>query len=197
MPRDVWFRLWSCNRRSGVAAARARALATVAILTATVFASGCGYALAGRGSTLPSYIKKVHIPPLENRTPVSRLETVLTDRIREEFIGRGKYEVVQDEAGADAQLKGEVVAFTLQTAGLNEQQLSSRYLVIIVLKVSFIDLKNKEVLWSNDALTFRDEYQFSTGGVVVTTLLDQERSTMTRIATDASRTIVTAIMEAF
>ena len=166
-------------------------------MTAAVFASGCGYALAGRGSTLPSDIKIVGIPMLENRTPVSRLETILTDRIRVEFLNRGKYEVKPDETGADAALRGEIIGFTTQTAGLNAQQLSNRLLVIIVLKVSFVDLRTNEVLWSNDALTFRDEYQFSTGGVNVTTLLDQERSTMTRIATDASRTIVTAIMEAF
>jgi hypothetical protein len=189
--------LSSSDRRGAAGAAGARALAVVAVVMAAVFASACGYALAGRGSTLPSDIRIVGIPLLENRTPVSRLETVLTDRIRVEFLNRGKYQVKPDETGADAVLRGEIIGFTTQTAGLNAQQLSNRLLVIIVLKVSFVDLRTNEVLWSNDALTFRDEYQFSTGGVNVTTLLDQERSTMTRIATDASRTIVTAIMEAF
>ena len=187
----------SCNRLGAAAAAGARALAALAILTSAVSASACGYALAGRGSTLPTDIRIVGIPLLENRTPVSRLETVLTDRIRVEFLNRGKYEVRPDETGAHAALRGEIIGFTTQTAGLNAQQLSNRLLVVIVLKVSFVDLRDNKVLWSNDALTFRDEYQFSTGGVNVTTLLDQERSTMTRIATDASRTIVTAIMEAF
>ena len=160
-------------------------------------ASGCGYALAGRGSNLPPDIKTVGIPLLENRTPYSRLEIVMTDRLRTEFIGRNKYQVLPDATGVDALLKGEIVGFSLQTAALNEQQLSSRQLVTIVLKVSFIKVRSNEVLWSNDALTFRDEYQFAAGGISATALVDQERSTMERIATDASRTIVTAIFEAF
>jgi hypothetical protein len=161
-------------------------------------ASGCGYALAGRGSYLPSYIKKVAIPPVENRTNVSRLETILTDRIRTEFLGRNRqYEVVTEEAGAQAVLRAELIGFSTQTAGLNAQQLSNRLLVTIVVKASFIDLTKNEVLWSNDALTFRDEYQFAAAGVSAATLIDQERSTVDRIATDAARTVVTAILEAF
>jgi Lipopolysaccharide-assembly len=168
------------------------------MLAMTCAMSGCGYALAGRASSLPVHIRTVGIPVLENRTNVSRLETILTDRIRTEFIGRNRrYRVVNDETGAEAVLKGEVIGFSLQTAGLNAQQLSSRYLVTVVLKVSFIDVTKNEVLWSNDALTFRDEYQFAAAGVSAATLIDQERSTVDRIATDASRSIVTAILEQF
>jgi len=175
-----------------------RAYVAVAILAMAGAASGCGYALAGRGSYLPKDIKTVAIPPLENRTNVSRLETILTDRIRTEFIGRNrKYEVVTEETGADAVLRAELIGFSTQTAGLNAQQLSNRLLVTIVVKASFIDLTKNEVLWSNDALTFRDEYQFAAAGVSAATLIDQERSTVDRIATDAARTVVTAILEAF
>ena len=159
--------------------------------------SGCGYALAGRGSNLPPDIKTVGIPLLENRTQYSRLEIVMTERLRTDFIGRNKYPVVPDTTGVDAILKGEIVNFSLQTAALNEQQLSSRQLVTIVLKVALVKASTNEVLWSNDALTFRDEYQFAAGGISATALVDQERSTMERIATDASRSIVSAIFEAF
>lgn len=175
-----------------------RACVAVAMLAMAGAASGCGYALAGRGSYLPKDIKTVAIPPLENRTNVSRLETILTDRIRTEFIGRNRqYKVVTEEAGADAVLRAELIGFSTQTAGLNAQQLSNRLLVTIVVKASFIDLRENKVLWSNDALTFRDEYQFAAAGVSAATLIDQERSTVDRIATDAARTVVTAILEAF
>ena len=50
--------------------------------------SGCGYALAGRGSFLPSDIRVVGIPLLENRTPVARLDQIFTEKIRTEFIER-------------------------------------------------------------------------------------------------------------
>ena len=173
-------------------------LLMVLVLVVAGTSTGCGYSLAGRGSYLPSSIRIVGIPMLVNRTPVSRVETILTERIRGEFIGRGKYQVINEATGADAVVRGEIVAFNAQTAGLNEQQLSSRYLVTVILKVSFIETKTNTVLWSNDALTFRDEYQFSsTGGINGSSLVDQQPTTVDRIATDAARTIVTAIVEAF
>jgi len=38
------------------------------IVTLALVTSGCGYALAGRGSFLPDYIRVVGIPPIENRS---------------------------------------------------------------------------------------------------------------------------------
>ena len=57
---------------------------------------GCGYSLAGRGSFLPDYIKTIGIPMFANRTAVFNLETQLTEKVRAEFIGRGKYKILPD-----------------------------------------------------------------------------------------------------
>jgi len=164
--------------------------------------AGCGYSLAGRGASLPASfknIKTVAIPPIENRTPYSRVEQLLTERVRGEFIGRGKFTPVNEEAGADASLRVQIASMTLQPAGLNQQQLTSRYNVTIVLKVSFVDLRNPDPpLWSNDALTFRDEYDLGTTNAINgSTLVDQSKSVVDRMSQDAARTIVTAIFEAF
>ncbi len=163
-------------------------------------ASGCGYALAGRGSFLPDYIQVVGIPQFENRSSFSQVEQVLTEKVRTEFIGRGKYQVIPDPTGADAILSGEVLAIAVQPVGLTEQQLASRYLFTWTLRVTFTDTRTNEELWSNDALTFRGEYELSTRGDTTnlgSTFVDQERSSVDRIATDVARSIVTAILEAF
>lgn len=175
---------------------------TVALgLLVALTGSGCGYALAGRGSFLPDYIQVVGIPQFENRSSFSQVEQVLTEKVRTEFIGRGKYRVVPDERGADAVLSGEVLAISVQPVGLTEQQLASRYLFTWTLRVTFTDTRTSEALWSNDALTFRGEYELSTRGGDTTTLgstfVDQERSSVDRIATDVARSVVTAILEAF
>ena len=70
--------------------------------------AGCGYALAGRGSFLPAYIQKIGIPTFGNRTTVFNLETLLTQKVRAEFIGRGKYQILPESTGVDALLTGEV-----------------------------------------------------------------------------------------
>jgi len=142
---------------------RRQLLRALPALAAGVGTGACGYALAGRGSFLPDYIRVVGIPQFENRS-TSAMEQVLTDKVRAEFIGRGKYRVVSEPTGADAVLSGEILGVSIQPVGFNEQQLASRYQFIVTMKVAFTDTRTSEVLWSNDALSFREEYELSTRG---------------------------------
>jgi hypothetical protein len=169
------------------------------VCLAAVAGSACGYALAGRGSFLPDYIRTVGIPPLENVTTY-QVDQVLTEKIRTEFIGRGKYTVVPTETGAQAVLSGAITSITVQPIGFTEQQLGSRYLFALTMRVAFTDATTNEVLWSNDALTFRGEYDLQTRSNVAldaAAFSDLERTSIERISTDVARTVVTAILEAF
>jgi hypothetical protein len=177
-----------------------RRFTAAAALVVALFSSGCGYALAGRGSFLPAYIRVVGIPPLENRTTFFQVEQVLTEKIRTEFIGRGKYSVVSTPSGAQAVLSGAITSITVQPVGFTEQQLSSRYLFTLTMRVDFTDATTNEVLWSNDALTFREEIDLTTKSNTAlegATFIDQERTSFERIAPDVARTVVSAILEAF
>ena len=177
-----------------------RWLAAVIVCAWAAASSGCGYALAGRGSFLPTSIRSVGIPKLENRSTFFQVEDLLTDKIRAEFIGRGKYTVTPEEIGADALLTGEVLGISVVPVGINENQLASRYLFTVALKMSFTDAHTQDVIWSDDNLVFRGEYDLGTRSntaISGETFLDQERSSMDRIATDVARTVVTAILEAF
>jgi hypothetical protein len=161
---------------------------------------GCGYSLAGRGSFLPAYIKTVGIPQLVNRTVFYDVEQILTEKIRTEFIGRGKYHITPDPAGVDAVLTGEVIGIYVQPIGFTDQQLASRYMFTLQMRVAFTETRTGQVLWSNDALMFREEYELATRSntaIEGAAFLDQERSAFDRIATDIARTVVTAILEAF
>ena len=177
-----------------------RWLAAVLLCACAAASNGCGYALAGRGSFLPTTIKVVGIPKLENRSTFFQVEDILTEKIRAEFIGRGKYTVKPEEAGADALLTGEVLAISVVPVGINSEQLASRYLFTVAMKMAFTDAHTQDVIWSDDSLIFRGEYDLQTRGNVAIpgeTFLDQERSSVDRIATDVARTVVTAILEAF
>jgi hypothetical protein len=170
------------------------------ILTLAMATSSCGYALAGRGSFLPDYIRTVGIPPIENRSTFQQVEIVLTDKIRTEFIGRGKYTVVPEASGSDAVLTGEITGISAQPVGFTESQLASRYLFIMTMRVQLTDARTNMVLWSNDAMTFREESELTTRGATVlegAAFIDQERASFDRIAGDVARTVVTAILEAF
>ena len=178
-------------------------LAAILVVLATPLLAtlpGCGYSLAGRGSFLPDYIRTVGIPQLLNRTAFYDVEQILTDKIRTEFIGRGKYRVQPDTAGVDAILTGEVIGIYVQPVGFTDQQLASRYQFTLQMRVAFTDARTGQELWSNDALMFREEYELTTRGTTAiegAAFLDQERAAFDRIATDIARTVVTAILEAF
>lgn len=177
-----------------------RKLVSACVITLAVAGSSCGYSLAGRGSFLPDYIRTVGIPQLLNSTTFFQIEQVLTEKIRTEFIGRGKYVVLPDTTGADAVVSGQVTSLYVQPTGFTDQQLASRYIFTIAMKVAFTDTRTNMVLWSNDSLSFSAEYELQTRGNVAiegSGFLDQERSSFDRIANDIARTVVTAITEAF
>src|SRR4029077_1455786 len=91
---------------------RRRLLGLLCALSACASGS-CGYALAGRGSFLPAYIKTIGVPTFANRTTVFNVETLLTQKVRAEFIGRGKYTVLPQSTDVDALLVGEVTAISI------------------------------------------------------------------------------------
>jgi hypothetical protein len=176
-----------------------RHLAALLVLVAALGSSSCGYSLAGRGSFLPADITSVGIPILINKSTFFDVEQVLTDKIRAEFIGRGKYRVLSD-TGADTILTGEILGIRVEPVGFTDQQLASRYQFTLGMKVAFTDTRTGMVLWSNDTLTFREEYELTSRSNVAlegSGFLDQERNAFDRIATDVARSVVTAILEAF
>jgi hypothetical protein len=70
----------------------------------------------------------------------------------------------------------------------------------MTMRVQLMDTRTNMVLWSNDALTFREESEMTTRGATViegAAFIDQERGSFDRIAGDVARTVVTAILEAF
>lgn len=176
-----------------------RAAVLLAALS-VVAAPGCGYSLAGRGSFLPDYIRIVGIPPLVNNSTFFQVEQILTEKIRTEFIGRGRYTVVPNAEGADAVVTGAVTSINVQPVGFTEQQLASRYLFTLTMRVEFTDVRTTKVLWANQSLAFREEYELTTRSNTAlegATFLSQERNSFDRIADDVARTVVTAIVEAF
>lgn len=166
---------------------------------AGALSAGCGYALAGRGSFLPSYIQTIGIPPFVNRTTVFNLETQLTDKVRSEFIGRGKYQILPEAGDADALLTGEVSSVSIVPASFSAQQLASRYVINMTARVELKDLRENKVLWENPSLVFRQDYeaQSGTNALDPSAFFGQDTNALDRMSSDFARTIVSAILEAF
>jgi len=176
---------------------RRLAVALLALMAGAV--SGCGYALAGRGSFLPAYIRTIGIPQFVNITPVYEIENVFTERVRTEFINRGNYKVQPETAGVDAVLHGEILSIQIQPASFTDQQQASRYILTVTAKIEFRDLKTNNVLWENPQWMFRDEYEAAAGvdALDPNAFLSQGSDSLDRVASEFAKSVVSAILEAF
>ena len=177
---------------------RIKAFALGAALLAIVLESGCGYTLAGRGSFLPAYIHRIGIPLFVNTSSVFDLDRLVTERVRSEFIGRGKYTIVPDATGVDGLLTGTITGVFLTPVAFNSAQQATRYALIMTAKVEFKDMQAGKVLWSNPSMQYREEFALNpTNALDTTTFLGQNQNAEQRMASEFARALVSAILEAF
>ena len=179
---------------------RPRGAVVVALVLSAL--TGCGYALAGRGSFLPEHIRTIGVPLLVNNTTAFDVEQSLTLRVREAFISRGRYKVVPDSTDADALLAGEILSINASPSGFDDQQRATRYVVLMVVRMEFRDLRQDRILWQNAALTFREEYDLATAASGaslgdVGTFFGSGSNALERMSTDFAKTVVSSILEAF
>src|SRR6266850_921002 len=113
-------------KQRGDARPEGRAYGAILLVLALLGHAGCGYSLAGRGSFLPEYIKRIGIPLFVNNTAVFDLDRQVTDKVRSEFIGRGKYTIVPDATGVDGLLTGTIASVTLTPVAFNTAQQATR-----------------------------------------------------------------------
>jgi hypothetical protein len=172
-------------------------IAVTAVLAAHTAA--CGYTLAGRGSFLPSYIKTVGIPEFTNATPYVEVERLFTDRIRSELIGRGKYQVLPQQTGVDALLRGSIASVTIMPANFNQQQQATRFIITITTAIVLVDLTTNKTIWENPRMVFREEYDLPAESQAgnPSAFFGQSSNALLRVATDFARTVISSILEAF
>jgi outer membrane lipopolysaccharide assembly protein LptE/RlpB len=173
----------------------ARGALGVALFVATLGAAGCGYHVAGHASTLPAEWTEIAIPAFKNDTTTYRIEQRMTQAVIREFITRTKYRVVQDPSNADAVLHGEVLS--IETDPVLFQATTGEVttmLVTVHVKVELADSKTEKVVYKNDDMVFRDEYQISTD---VKSFFQEEDPAVDRMSHDLASHLVSNVLENF
>ncbi len=169
------------------------------VLVVTLLLPACGYSLAGRGTFLPASIKAIGIPQFVNSTQVPDVEQRFTERVRAEFIGRGKYQVLPQDTNVDAILRGSIMSLSITPTNFNQNQQATRYVITIATKIEFIDAKTDKTLWDNPSMIFREEYDLppDTAAGDPKAFFGQSSNALDRVANDFARSVVSAILEAF
>jgi Lipopolysaccharide-assembly len=165
--------------------------------------NGCGYALVGRGVVVEAGIKKIGVPTFANATGKPALDQKITQRVIEELLRRGRFDVVQERSGVDALVEGELLRYQAQPVGFSEESAgggggtttqASRYAITVTAKIRYGKPSEPEPIWSNDNFQFRDEYEVGTDPA---SFFDREEQAIDRLATSFARSLVAAMLEAF
>ena len=163
----------------------------------SALASGCGYALQGRGVTTDPSAKRIGVPLFRDRSGKLGLDARVTQAVMEELLKRGRFTVVRDSTNVDAVVEGEIVAWNVLPVNFSTdsgQTHASRYAISLTASVVYRKIGQKEPLWSNDAFSHRDEYDM---GDNAQSFFDREEQSIERLSAAFARSLVAAMLEAF
>lgn len=164
---------------------------------AAALATGCGYALQGRGITTDPTVKRIGVPLFKDRTGKPGLDARVTEAVMGELMKRARFTVVRETAGVDAVIEGEILSFTVvpvNFASNTGQTQAIRYAIAVTASVVYRKIGQSEPIWANEAFSQRDEYDM---GQESENYFDREQLSIERLSTAFARSLVAAMLEAF
>jgi hypothetical protein len=176
-----------------------RKAARCGVVVLAILATACGYALAGRGNTLPPSIASIGIPQFVNQSIIGDIDRPLTDAVRIEFQSKGRYRILAQAEGVDAVLTARIVSVVLQPVAFTAQNQVARNAIIATASIEFKEVATDRMIWSNPSFQVRDEYEVTTGtsATDANALLTNNVSALERLSRTFARSVVTSIFEAF
>ena len=165
-----------------------------ALFLLVVALAGCGYSLVGRGSNLPPEVRRVLLMPLENATPRSQVDQILTRALSTELVNRKRFEVLSSAEGADAVLTGTVSSFTLSPVTFDDEGRATEYEIAIVVSVKLKQVAPETLLYANDSYLFRSSYEVQASELG---FQDRETPAIEATAKDFAESLVTDLLEGF
>lgn len=157
--------------------------------------TGCGYHTAGSATHIPANVRTLAVPIFSTRTQAYHTEMAYTQAVVRELNTRTRYHVLNtDTPDADAMLRGTILTQTITplTYDANSGQ-SSSYLVSVTASV-ILTAHDGSVLYRNDAVTFREQYQSTQD---VNTFIQEGSPAVSRMARDFAQTIVSDMLNSF
>ena len=190
--RGSWFVIRRAQRAPGTTT---RAMA---LIVAGVLLCGCGYRLVGTGDTgaIPKHLQKLHITPFVNKTSRAELDQRLTEEVSQEWVRRGRFQLVSNPDQADVVLSGSVTSANISPVRFDDQGRASEYQLSVAADISFVDRTGEKpvVMWRDQRFTRVISYDVDAS---LTNYFDREVQAIERLARDFARGLVVTILEGF
>lgn len=143
---------------------------------------------------LPSRIKTVAVPAFQNNALRYKIESRFTEAVINELIHRGRGLRVQGEReGADAVIEGVIKSYSYSGVLLDDKGRARIFEVTIVAAVTVRDQTENRVLYDNQNVIFRGEYEFANDP---RTFFNEEDPAVMRLARNFAESIVSTLTNA-
>lgn len=165
------------------------------ILAFALALAGCGYHVGNNTQWMPKTVHTIAVPAFANGTLRYKLARLLPEDIVSELHARTKYVIVADPKQADAVLHGTLATFGAYPIIFDP--ISGRATgveVVVTIQVTLTERATGKVLLSRPGLEFRERYEIASDPQ---TYFDESGTAIERVARDAARTVVSALLEGF
>jgi outer membrane lipopolysaccharide assembly protein LptE/RlpB len=168
---------------------------SLATLTLSLAATGCGYHTVGHTAALPQNVHTIAIPGFVSQSQTFRIEQRLTDAVVREFNARTQFHVIHEvKNDADAILKGTVLsASTTPLAYDSQTGRAASALVTVSMQVTLTD-RQGNVLFRNPSYLFHEQYELSRD---LASFFEEDSPAVDRLSRDFARALVANILEAY
>lgn len=173
----------------------ARCLGLVFLVLVSLGAGPCGYKPAGKGGSLPPNIRTIAIQTFTNESLRYRVEQRFTAALADEILRRGlPIRLTTDTTHADALITGSIRNFGFRGVLVDDQGRIRLYELTITSAVTLRDQTSNRILFNDQRLQFRGEYQLSDDP---RSFFNEEDPAVERMARDFARSVVTSMLEGF
>src|SRR5215469_18975965 len=168
-------------------------LATLFLLPTLL--TGCGYHTAGSATHIPPNVRTLSVPIFATHAQAYHTEMAFTQAVVRELNTRTKYHILNsDSPDADAILHGTILSQTITPLTYDAtSSKASSYLVAVTARV-ILTAHDGTVLYRNDAITFREQYQSTQD---LSGFIQEGSPAISRMSRDFAQTVVSDMLESF
>jgi len=159
-------------------------------------AAGCGYHLVGTSSNLPALLQTLYVAPFINQTSRSEVDQRLTEQITQEWVRRGRFQLVASGDKADAVLSGTVKSAVVNPVQFDQQGRATEYQLTVIADVQLVDRTGEKpaVLWRDERFARNTAYPVDP---LARDYFDREIEALDRLSRDFARDLVVTILEGY
>lgn len=165
----------------------------IILTTMFLILAACGYHFSPGGEYIDPDVRKVFIEPFANRTSQANLEDTIRLAITDWFVRGRRFQIVDNEAQADAIFRGTVKSLTTAPLSSRTTNLAAEERMTLTLELSFEDRRTKKVIWKDANFSGTQDYP-------VASLSDTEtarKNALTKLSRDTAERAYRMMMSGF